>query len=493
MAVFSRVRTHKDRTYKVWIAKWKDRGGRWRQKEFERKKDAEHHERAMIREVEQGIHVPDRLTKTFAEACAAWLDDCERRHRIGDRMSGYCLRTYRSCARLHVLPAIGGLKLTALTHAVLQEAIDKKFEQLLAKGSRRMKPGRVSRATPQQMIVVIRQVLSFSLRRGWLGAHPLAENPLRLADVEQERVTPPPLEDLQAILVALEHRPWRGRNSTLATRRLAVMLALYAGLRRGEICGLRWENVDFEEGIITVRHSMSSVDGLKRPKTRSSFRNVPMPPPLKEALLEHVATRRMEGYVLTGNDGKPLSPERISSDLWPRVLRLLGLLNPNGSPKYPFHSLRHAYVSMLLAAGYSLWHVSKLVGHGGGTRITEQVYGHLLPNDDTQRRAVASLAQMLEENRPQAPPPLPGKHSLQIRYERLRADARALVQQGVPQREVARRLGVARTSVKKWLDEVAPQPTALTQPATPPAHGRSPAGPKENRLLPPPVQPTLFD
>ncbi len=65
MAVYPRVRTYKGAERKVWIAKWKDRGGRWRQKEFDRKKDAEHHEREMIREVGLGIHVPDRQTRTF--------------------------------------------------------------------------------------------------------------------------------------------------------------------------------------------------------------------------------------------------------------------------------------------------------------------------------------------------------------------------------------------------------------------------------------------
>jgi integrase len=170
-----------------------------------------------------------------------------------------------------------------------------------------------------------------------------------------------------------------------------VYLALFAGLREGEICGLLWEHVDLQKKIIHVKYSFSEKDGLKAPKSRAGERSVPMAPNLYDALLSLRSDqgRSGSGFVLTGTD-RPIRPFNAING-WQAIVAEIGLIRADGR-HFTFHALRHAAASLWIRSGLAPLAVKKLMGHAS-IKMTMDVYGHIFPEDDSYiRSAITSAA-----------------------------------------------------------------------------------------------------
>jgi len=159
------------------------------------------------------------------------------------------------------------------------------------------------------------------------------------------------------------------------------VVAVYLGLRRGELFGLRWEDVDLEEETLQVVHTLQRVDGqlqLLPPKTRTSRRTVPLPPVL-EALRLHKGAQGRErlaagpgwvdsGMVFATTIGTPFEPDNLWRN-WYQVRKVLG------DPLPRFHDLRHTCVTLLLTEGVAPHIVQQIVGHSG-IDVTMTIYAH---------------------------------------------------------------------------------------------------------------------
>jgi integrase len=169
-----------------------------------------------------------------------------------------------------------------------------------------------------------------------------------------------------------------------------VMLML--GLRRSEICGLRWDNVDLEDLTLSVTQSVQRVEGklTELPtKTRRSTRTVPLPAGARSVMAEHRSRQLSDGgpeqpYVFGTKVGTPLEPRNLSRR-WTKVCQDVGIR------QVPLHSLRHACVSLL--QGVNPRTVMEIVGHSA-LEMTMNVYGHV--NLETQRRALDELDRVLQ-------------------------------------------------------------------------------------------------
>jgi integrase len=172
-------------------------------------------------------------------------------------------------------------------------------------------------------------------------------------------------------------------------------VALYGGLRAGELRALRWSDVDLAAGRIRVERNLP-VDAARidadaetvEPKTKAGRREVPLAPPAREALLDWKAECRpmADAYVWPAADGGPFARTSVmkrARAAWKTAeLQEIGL-----------HEARHSAASMWIASGWSIKVVSELIGHAS-IAITLDRYGHLLPGalDD----ASASFAAYLE-------------------------------------------------------------------------------------------------
>ena len=178
----------------------------------------------------------------------------------------------------------------------------------------------------------------------------------------------------------------------LAGHRLAPIaaVAIGAGLRRGEICALRWGAIDLEAGALRVECAMEQTRAglrVKEPKTRHGRRTIVLPGFVVDALHAHrreqleqrlalgLGRSEPRDLVFTLPDGSPWGPDYLSR-CWHRATLALGL------PLVGLHALRHSHASALIAAGIDPLTISRRLGHGTPA-FTLATYGHLFSNTDT--------------------------------------------------------------------------------------------------------------
>jgi integrase len=166
-------------------------------------------------------------------------------------------------------------------------------------------------------------------------------------------------------------------------------------MRRGEVLGLRWSDVDFETGSLRIAQTLVVVNyalQLSEPKTSAGKRTLMIDPATIAALRAHRKRqleeqlawssnwKNSEGLVFVREDGSMIHPERLSKWFDQRVTAAK-------LPRITFHGLRHSYVTMLLRGGQPIRAVSARVGHASAN-VTNAIYSHVLPGDDE----VAALA-----------------------------------------------------------------------------------------------------
>ena len=178
--------------------------------------------------------------------------------------------------------------------------------------------------------------------------------------------------------------------------RAKVILALFAGLRRSELLGLQWGDLDFDGKMLRVRRALEQTSAgitIKGPKSRAGTRDISMPDIVVDALREHrreqlelrlklgIGRLADDGFVFANPlTGAPPSPASLSSQ-WIATARSIGL------PELTFHSLRHSHASMLISAGVDVVQISRRLGHSSPT-ITLGVYAHMFKKTDTAAAAI---------------------------------------------------------------------------------------------------------
>ncbi len=187
---------------------------------------------------------------------------------------------------------------------------------------------------------------------------------------------------------------------------LPVYICAYLGLRRGELCGLRWSDVDLEHKTITIENTRTQAGKKeieKGTKTASSTRTLYLPDTLCDMLKaakENQQACRAEyknayddnDYVVVMEDGRPFRPNYLSE--------LFGkFLADNDLPKIVLHELRHTFASLSNQAGIPAYNIGKALGHSTPA-TTQKIYTHLL--DQTHMQAVEGVAAIADEARRKA-------------------------------------------------------------------------------------------
>ncbi len=168
------------------------------------------------------------------------------------------------------------------------------------------------------------------------------------------------------------------------------MVAAFYGLRRGEVCGLKWDAIDFERGTLTIKHTVTSVqvDGKTKmyaqdsAKTKSSMRTLPLVCSFAEYFKEVKAAQEVnkkvcgncynyeyDGYVFVDELGNLMKPDYLTSQ-FPKFIQ------NHGCKRMRFHDLRHSCASLLLANGVPLKHIQEWLGHSDFS-TTANIYAHL--------------------------------------------------------------------------------------------------------------------
>lgn len=317
--------------------------------------------------------------------------------------------TYETLTRVHVRPLIGKQKVGALRASVFdafyaelrrcRQHCDRRDRSLIDHrtpawhtcddrcGPHRCKP--LSRATIRQIHVILSGALRRAVRWGWIGRNPIenAEAPPQ----PTPKPRPPSAEEAARILKAASDDPAWG---------VLVWLTMVTGFRRGELCGLRWQDVDPLTGTLSVERSIGQLDGHTWEKdTKTHHQRRIALDEQSSAVLQRYhdecrATAVAAGVELaddafvfsTKPDGSTYLTPRSVSQRYTRLARRLGIHTT-------IHKLRHYSATELISAGVDIRTVAGRLGHGGGGTTTLRVYAAWVSEAD--QRAARSLAARL--------------------------------------------------------------------------------------------------
>ena len=284
---------------------------------------------------------------TLAALLTRWLAEYEVMAAAGEKAPN-TLRTYRILVRGHIVPVLGDRQARALTTAQVNTwlaGLD------LADSTRR------------KCRAILATALSWAMTQGIVPSNVASDSKVEARRQEDER----------AFLTAEECELLR---ETVKGHRLEapILLALGTGLRRGELLGLRWGDVDLAASTVRVGQALVTVGGaaeLSQPRTPNSVRVAKVEPFALEAIRRHRDSLHRApmdtALVFTSRAGTPINPANFARDF-------ADLTEVAGLGRRHAHELRHAYARMMLAAGVPVPALSKQLGHASAV-ITVGLYG----------------------------------------------------------------------------------------------------------------------
>jgi integrase len=370
----------------AWLVDYKDKNGRRHQEAFNKKRDADEFEAQVKVNVRQGIHTPRSTSKTVAKIGAMWIEDCAL-----EGLERTTVKQYRSRVDLHLVPLLvrdfesgharlGDMKLSDLTTPFVNEVRTALLKKL-------------SRATAKKVLVSFRTMLAYAQTKGLVAQNVAAPVSIKMDARNQRKlevgVDIPTREEISAMIA---------HSGAL---RPMLLTGAFTGLRVSELRGLRWSDVDFKHGRISVRQRTDRYNEVGATKNESSRRTLPVDPFVINTLKEwKLACPKGEAdFVFPNKDGGafPYQTARYHLDL---AQVAAGLAPSVLQPKYGWHSLRHFYASLLInrkvdgGLEYPIKVVSEYLGHAS-IKMTADVYGHLFPSKDDGSALAAAVKAVL--------------------------------------------------------------------------------------------------
>ncbi len=238
----------------------------------------------------------------------------------------------------HILPAFGGLRYDALTVQMLNHYIEDKLSSGL------------SAKYVSDIIIVFKSMSKYSAKiYGFCNI---------LADVSLPKVH---RKELPLLSPSQQRKLCNYLLHNLNPTTLCVLLSLYTGLRVGEVCGLMWGDIDFDKGIFTVRRTVqrirNSTHGTRliadTPKSRSSKRSIPIPTFIMKLLRD---SRSNNDYYILPSTDHIIEPRTLQR-------RFKSILKKVDLPSVSYHSLRHAFATNCIQAGFDVKTLSEILGH----------------------------------------------------------------------------------------------------------------------------------
>lgn len=282
---------------------------------------------------------------------------------------------YQKIIDNHILPALGGIPMSRLSAKRIQRYYT---DTQQAAG--------LSSNTMRRHHDLLSSALRSAVRQDMLLASPM------------DRVEPPRSRVKEAFFYDNEElkQPYQLIEGHILE--LAVKMAGSLGMRREEICGLKWESVDFQRRVVHIKEARTAYGATvvqKETKNRSSMRTLFMPDELYELLRREKARQEQErairggdyaasGHVVLDREGLPYSPNALS-------LAFTRFVRKNHLPRLTLHGLRHTFATIASAQGVPLFDIGKAMGHSTPA-TTGRIYTHLVDRTHEETLLLVSAA-----------------------------------------------------------------------------------------------------
>lgn len=304
--------------------------------------------------------------KSIAEIVSLWKAD-KKQYVKKSSFSAYMLLLEN-----HLLPTFG--KRCQMDEADVQAFVFKKLEEGL------------SQKSVKDILIVLKMVLKFGAKNKWLE--------YRQFDIqfptEREK------HEIEVLSRANQKKVMNHVQSHFTFRNLGIYICLSAGIRIGEVCALRWEDVDTENGVISIRRTIQRIyvidDDQRKtelvldtPKTKNSIREIPMSRDLLQILKPVKKIVNNNFFVLT-NDAKPTEPRTYRS-YYKKLMQTLDM------PVLKFHGLRHSFATRCVESKCDYKTISVLLGHSN-ISTTLNLYVH--PNLEQKKKCIDQMFKTLK-------------------------------------------------------------------------------------------------
>lgn len=322
-------------------------------------------------------------TMKVADFCDRYLEMAET------TLSPNTFVFYKSVIETLVKPSLGHMKLNAVKPIHAQQFI----QMLQGDGVRNDGRGeRLSASTVKRYFTVLKSIFAKAYKLDLIDRNPTDTTKLDLPEVDEPEIKIFTAEEAQYMLSCLE------KEETMF--QVLIHLAIVTGMRRGELCAMKWSNIDLKQGLVIVKQSNYKLTGeeikTKKPKNKKS-REIVIPDYLKELLHRHQLEQMQnamrlgdkwhgDGWIFTQWNGEPMNPQTPTKQFTKFLAR-------NNIPHRKFHSLRHTSATLLLSSGTNIKNVASRLGHS--QLSTTNRYVHALR--DADERAASTFETLFAE------------------------------------------------------------------------------------------------
>ncbi len=296
---------------------------------------------------------------SFETVATQWLSGCSL------HLKTSTIVKYTALLNNHILPSFKGINISLVSEKLIVKFIQEKSSYL-------------SNSTIRSLLTIIKSVLKYAIKHGWCNN--------LIIDI---RVPAKQRKNISALSMSERQKLEKFLLTDMDTIKLGIYLCLYTGLRIGELCALRWGDIDFSTTELRIVSTIQRIKQMNQnasnktilvissPKSTSSIRSIPLPLQLIDLLKRY--SRSDECFILSGNT-KPVEP-RTMQYRFKKYANQLGLSYSN------LHVLRHTFATQCIELGFDVKTLSELLGHSR-VEITLNRYVH---SSDTQKRVQMNL------------------------------------------------------------------------------------------------------
>lgn len=293
---------------------------------------------------------------------------------VADKVKASTLYRYKFLTEKHILPIIGNLKVSGLTTKKLSDFLDGK-----RKNGRLDGKGGLSEKSVRDIAVLFKSALKFIEKKYQFTS--------AVIDISLPKRSPTKVDVFSEKEIAIITQQALIDNNVNG---LGVILAANLGLRLGEICALRWSDIDMSEQTLTISRTVQrmTLDGRSQlvvgsPKSDASCHTIPVPDGVMILIRHFMPSLSSDSYILTGSIDKPLNPRTLQ-------YRFESLLRRCGVRKRKFHALRHTFATRCIQQQkFDVKSISEMLGHSD-ISITLRLYVH--PTMEHKKKVVNEVS-----------------------------------------------------------------------------------------------------